>query len=204
MTRLPALLFQPFHTTMRPREDTDTVMRIAVDDIKASPTDLQFVEEVSGLNRTLADGGEADYHLPVALQVHLTHFRSGEDLIFSGTVQGELVGTCSRCVEEYTSPIHREFSVTLSPQLRATPREVELSADELSAGFYSEEHIDLSALVHEEMLLALPSQPLCRENCRGLCAQCGTNLNVDSCACRPLWRDPRLAVLSTLRLSSQR
>ena len=201
---MPALLFQWVHTTMRPREDADTAMRIAVDDIKASPTDLQFVEEVSELNRTLAGSSEAEYHLPVSLQVHLTHFRSGEELIFSGTVQGELVGTCSRCVEEYTSPIKRKFSVTLSPQFRATQREVELSADELSAGFYSEEHVDLSALVHEETLLALPSQPLCRENCRGLCAQCGTNLNVESCACRPLWRDPRLAVLSTLRLPSQR
>jgi uncharacterized protein len=179
-------------------------MRIAVDDIHTSPVDIQFVEEVSELNRILADSSEAKYSLPVPLQVHLTHFRSGEDLIFSGTVQGELVGICSRCVEEYTSPIEREFSVILSPQLGATHREVELSAEELSAGFYSEEHIDLSALIHEETLLALPSQPLCRENCRGLCAQCGTNLNAESCACRPLWRDPRLAVLSTLRLPSQR
>jgi uncharacterized protein len=179
-------------------------MRIAVDDIKTSPTELQFVEEVTELNRTLADSGEAEYHLPVPLQVSLRHFRSGEDLIFSGTVQGEVVGTCSRCVEEYTSPIHREFSVTLSPQFDARHREVELNADELSAGFYSEEHIDLSALVLEETLLALPSQPLCRENCRGLCSQCGTNLNVESCTCRPQWRDPRLAVLATLRLSSQR
>jgi uncharacterized protein len=179
-------------------------MRIAVDDIHTSPADIQFVEEVGELNRTLADSSEAKYSLPVPLQVHLTHFRSGEDLIFSGTVQGEFVGICSRCVEEYTSPIEREFLITLSPQLGATHREVELCAEELSAGFYSEEHIDLSALIHEETLLALPSQPLCRENCRGLCAQCGTNLNTESCACRPLWRDPRLAVLSTLRLPSQR
>ncbi|MSQ47998.1 MAG: DUF177 domain-containing protein [Deltaproteobacteria bacterium] len=179
-------------------------MRIAVDDIKAAPTELQFVEEVSELNRTLAGRSEAEYHLPVSLRVSLAHFRSGEDLILSGTIQGEFVGTCSRCVEEYTSPIQRAFSVTLSPQFQTTHREVELSVDELSAGFYSEAHIDLSALVGEETLLALPSQPLCRENCRGLCGQCGTNLNVESCACRPLWRDPRLAVLSTLRLPSQR
>jgi uncharacterized protein len=179
-------------------------MRIAVDDIHSSPADIQFVEEVSELNRTLAGSSEAKYFLPAPLQVHLTHFRSGEDLIFSGTVQGELVGICSRCVEEYTSPIEREFSVTLSPRLGTTHREVELNVEELSAGFYSEEHIDLSALIHEEILLALPSQPLCRENCRGLCAQCGTNLNAESCSCRPLWRDPRLAVLSTLRLPSQR
>lgn len=189
---------------MRSRWDADTTMKIAVDDIKSSSSELQFVEEVSDLNRTLAERNEAEYRLPTPLRVQLFHFRSGADLIFSGTIQGEFVGTCSRCVEEYTASIQREFSVTLSPQFRAPQREIELSADELSAGFYSEEHIDLSALVDEETLLALPSQPLCQPNCRGLCGQCGTNLNVESCACRPLWRDPRLAVLSTLRLPSQR
>ncbi len=189
---------------MRPRWDADMVMKIAVDDIKSSPTELQFVEEVSDLNRILAERNEAEYRLPTPLRVQLLHFRSGADLIFSGTIEGEFVGDCSRCVEEYTASIQREFSVTLSPQFRAPQREIELSADELSAGFYSEQHIDLSALVDEETLLALPSQPLCQPNCRGLCGQCGTNLNVESCACRPLWRDPRLAILSTLRLPSQR
>jgi uncharacterized protein len=187
---------------MRPRQDDNENMRLSVDDIKTSPTETHFVEDVAELNRTLAEGSENNYRLPGPLQVDLTYFRSGEDLLLSGTIHGELVGECSRCLEEYAVSINREFSVVLSPQ-RTMQREVELRADELSADFYSEEHIDLSALVHEETILALPSRPLCREDCRGLCSQCGTNLNVESCSCRPLWRDPRLAVLSTLRLPSQ-
>ena len=187
---------------MRPRRDDDGNMKLSVDDIKTSPAEVHFAEDVAELNLTLSEGSETDYRLPGPLQVNLTHFRSGKDLLLSGTIHGELIGACSRCLEEYAVPIDRKFSVVLSPQ-RTMQREVELSADELSADFYKEEYIDLSALVREETILALPSRPLCREDCRGLCSQCGINLNLESCSCRPLWRDPRLAVLSTLRLPSQ-
>src|SRR5215468_5701434 len=101
---------------MRPRRDDDGNMKLSVDDIKTSPTEVHFVEEVTELNRTLTEGSEHTYRLPGPLQVHLTHFRSGEDLLLSGTIHGELVGACSRCLEEHMLPINREFSVVLSPQ----------------------------------------------------------------------------------------
>ena len=178
-------------------------MKIPVDDIKPSPTELQFAEEGEELNRLLSQDGEAGYRVTRPLQISTVHLRSGDELLFSGTIQGELIGQCARCAEEYPLPLTRAFSVILKPQ-RTLDRELELNHDELEASFYSGELIDLSALAREQTLLALPSQPLCREDCRGLCAQCGVNLNLESCTCQPAWRDPRLAVLSTLRLSSSR
>ena len=178
-------------------------MKIPVDDIKTSPTEVHFAEEVEELNRLLIQDGDAGYRLTRPLQISAIHMRSGEELLFSGTIRGELIGQCARCLEEYPLPLAREFSVILTPQ-RNLGRELELNHEELEASFYSEEMIDLSALVREQTLLALPSQPLCREDCHGLCAQCGVNLNLESCTCQPAWRDPRLAVLATLRLSSSR
>jgi len=178
-------------------------VKIPVDDIKTFPSEIHFTEEVDELNRLLAEDSDAEYRLTVPLQVNVTHLRSGEELLFSGTIRGELIGQCARCLEEYPLTLEREFSVILSPQ-RALGRERELSHEELSASFYSGDMIDLSALMREETLLALPSRPLCREECRGLCAQCGTNLNLETCSCQPAWRDPRLAILSTLRVSSPR
>ena len=178
-------------------------MKIPVDDIKTFPSEVQFAEEVEELNRLLIQDGEAGYHLTRPLQISTVHVRSGDELLFSGTIRGELIGQCARCVEEYPLPLARQFSVILKPQ-RTLGRELELNHEELEASFYSGEMIDLSALVREQTLLALPSQPLCREDCRGLCAQCGANLNLESCTCQPAWRDPRLAILSTLRLSPSR
>lgn len=176
-------------------------MRIAIEDIKSIPTEVHFVEEAKELNHLLGQNGEADYRLTTPLRIHLTHVRSGDDLLFSGTIRGDAVGQCGRCLEEYPLSLTREFSVVLTPR-PPVGRETELSYDELSASFYSEEMIDVSALVYEQTLLALPIPPLCRDDCKGLCPQCGVDRNVETCDCRPDWTDPRLAVLSSLRASS--
>ncbi|MGH7963270.1 MAG: YceD family protein [Candidatus Binatia bacterium] len=178
-------------------------MKLLIEDITTSPTEIEFVEGAQEVNRLLAPGDEAEYRLTTPLQVQITHQRSGEDLLFSGALHGELVGRCARCLEEYPLTCAYGFSVVLTPQ-RIVGREIELSRADLSASFYSGETIDLSALIQEQLLLALPSQPLCHEDCRGLCAQCGANLNVDPCECQPTWKDPRLDILSTLRLAPSR
>ncbi|MBI3302522.1 MAG: DUF177 domain-containing protein [Deltaproteobacteria bacterium] len=178
-------------------------MRIPIEDIKTFATEVHFAEEAQELNRILSQDGAAEYRLVTPLQVSVTHMRSGEDLLFSGTIHGELTGQCARCLEEYPFALAREFSLVLTPQ-RALGREMGLSPEELSASFYSGETIDVSALVQEQTLLALPSQPLCDEACKGLCPQCGANLNLMPCECRPAWKDPRLAILSTLRVPSPR
>lgn len=179
-------------------------MRIATEDIKPVLTEVRFSEEVSDFNRLLEEEGEVDYRLAAPLQVVLTHLRSGEDLLFNGEIQSELVGQCGRCLEEYPFSLTREFAVVLTPRPPMGSREAELSYDELSASFYSGDMIDVSALVHEQTLLALPTPPLCREDCKGLCPQCGTNRNVEVCSCQSAWTDPRLALLSSLRVSTPR
>jgi len=175
-------------------------VRIATEDIKNFPSEIHFAEGVQELNRVLSQAGEAEYRLVAPLQVEVTHVRSGGELLFSGTIRGELIGQCARCVEEYPLTLTREFSVVLTPQSHLG-RETELSYDELSASFYSGDVIDVSALIQEQTLLALPSQPLCNEACKGLCSQCGANLNVMTCGCQSTWKDPRFAILSTLRIA---
>jgi uncharacterized protein len=53
-------------------------------------------------------------------------------------------------------------------------------------------------MLREQFQLTLPMKPLCAQACRGLCPQCGTNLNRSQCACKPVWVDPRLAALEGL------
>ena len=79
----------------------------------------------------------------------------------------------------------------------------EISEDDLTTAFYAEDQIDLGQLVMEQFHLALPMKPLCSEACRGLCPQCGTNLNTGSCECDSRWEDPRLAALKALKDSKK-
>jgi uncharacterized protein len=102
------------------------------------------------------------------------------------TIEGEIFTTlfleCGRCLSEFTQPlkvaIHSQF---LSDGEGQT--EDESYDGSLEIHFYSGETIDLESLIRENVILALPFRPLCRESCLGLCNRCGSNLNNGPCGC---------------------
>ena len=81
----------------------------------------------------------------------------------------------------------------------ATDAEREVGEEDLEVSYYRDDQVDLNELMREQFYLALPMKPLCVDSCRGLCPQCGTNLNTGTCDCAPVWEDPRLAPLKNLR-----
>jgi uncharacterized protein len=76
--------------------------------------------------------------------------------------------------------------------------EREVTEDDLTTAFYREGTLDVIDLLREQFQLALPMKPLCAEACRGLCPDCGANLNLARCDCTPKWEDLRLAPLKGL------
>ena len=80
----------------------------------------------------------------------------------------------------------------------ADGEEREIGEDDLTTAYYRDGLLDIVELLREQFQLALPMKPLCSAACRGLCAQCGTNLNRTECVCGPAWEDPRLAPLKSL------
>src|SRR5215510_3655319 len=75
-------------------------MKIALDDIKASPKQLSYIEDVAELNDRLGRGVQ-DYRVTRGLEVAVEYYRAGLDLFFSGSLHGEVHGTCARCLEDY-------------------------------------------------------------------------------------------------------
>jgi uncharacterized protein len=86
----------------------------------------------------------------------------------------------------------------MSADLNQGEGEREVADDDLSTAYFHDNAIDLEDLMREQFLLALPMKPLCSDACKGLCPQCGANLNTNPCNCNPSWVDPRLKVLSDL------
>ncbi len=123
-------------------------------------------------------------------------------------VEGKLrtvVGlTCSRCLAEFDETLASHFRVTYTRQLPEVDDQAadgrELTAEEMGLVPFEGEDIDLRGTLQEQIILALPMQPICRSDCRGLCAGCGANLNQGACACPSETVDPRLAVLNQLKL----
>ena len=174
-------------------------MKIPLQDILAVPTELDYAEPVEGLNASLHKGGTQDFEFVEPLDVHVEFYRARLDLFFDGTVQGMAAATCARCLERRPYELDQDFSIILTPETRLKG-EIELAPGDLTQSFYSGTEIDLTPLVYEQVLLALPTRPLCAEECRGLCPQCGVNLNTGQCACTTDSGDPRLAVLRSLKI----
>jgi len=144
--------------------------------------------------------GEA-YRVIEPVQVDVQIQKDKERFRLAGTVRTRLELSCSRCLEPFTLPIDSAFDLQYLPmeadEGHADDREV--GDEDLDASVYRDDQIDLNELLREQIYLALPMKPLCRDDCAGLCPQCGTNRNTGTCACAPQWEDPRLAPLKRLK-----
>lgn len=148
------------------------------------------------------DALAADDAFRVAEPVHLAFemFKDKQQFRLVGRVRTTLELGCSRCLEEFPVPVDAPFDLRYHPREQNTGEgEREIEEDDLSTAFYENDAIDLGQLMREQFYLALPMKPLCSDDCRGLCPQCGTNLNRGRCDCRPGWEDPRFATLRALK-----
>ena len=116
-----------------------------------------------------------------------------------GHVAVEMQAECDRCLEPARFPLDSDFELYYSPVANGyqekTSVEVALEAGEAEMGFYEGEGLELNDVLREYVLLALPMQRLCSENCRGICPVCGQNRNQMECACRAAQMDDRWAAL---------
>lgn len=99
--------------------------------------------------------------------------RTPQGLLLDANFEGTVVGQCVRCLEDFPQKITTEFQELFAYHSRHTT-DAELFVPE--DGF-----IDLSPLVYENILLAFPIKALCRPDCKGLCIECGINLNFATC-----------------------
>ncbi|MEW5980942.1 MAG: DUF177 domain-containing protein [Acidobacteriota bacterium] len=128
----------------------------------------------------------------LAFDIH----KDGQQFRLVGRVAGALGLACSRCLEEYELEVDERFDVVCLPASEnAGEGEREIEEDDLTTAYYRDQTIDLGQLVVEQFYLAVPMKPLCRDDCRGLCPECGINLNSGACSCAHRWVDPRLAGL---------
>jgi uncharacterized protein len=117
----------------------------------------------------------------------------------TGQLKTRLELECSRCVEPFDIPIAAAFDLRYVPQSQNQGEgEHEIGEEDLATAYYREGMLDITDLLREQFQLVLPMKPLCNEDCRGLCAVCGANLNRVECGHSPQWDDPRLAPLKAL------
>jgi len=125
--------------------------------------------------------------------------RIRENIYLEGRLATMVTLACSRCLEEAVLPVTGAFSYTFSPAGEPRPEEMELSADDMDIVYYDDELIDLDPIIYEQIVMNIPMKVLCSDACRGLCPNCGINLNRESCQCRDQRIDERFAILKKLK-----
>lgn len=129
---------------------------------------------------------------------HVRMRRTNQGLLVDGWVELTLELSCNRCLKTFEQPMHVDFEEQFYPTvdvISGMPLEP-FDEDEI---FPIDAHheVDLTEAVRQNVLLALPMVTICQEDCRGLCPQCGQDLNLGSCGCKPEV-DERLSVLKQL------
>jgi uncharacterized protein len=146
-------------------------------------------------------GEEADaYRIVAPVRVEMDIHKDKDRFRLEGTARTVLELTCSRCLEPYQMPVDAAFDLRYLPASEATgDEERQVDEEDLDTSVYRDDQIDLNEVLREQFYLALPMKPLCRDDCAGLCPQCGTNRNTGACSCVTEPEDPRLAPLKGLK-----
>ena len=133
----------------------------------------------------------------------------GENVYLEGSSEVDLEVECSRCVARYRHALRETFRLVLEPVGEREPPDPEGAealkrdglclSDDLELGWYRGAEIDMEPFLAEVVALAMPVQPLCRDDCAGLCPECGANRNEAACGCSELKPNSPFAVLASLR-----
>lgn len=141
---------------------------------------------------------DADLKVIGPLNGHVRMRRINQGLLVDGWVDLTLELSCSRCLKEFEQPLHVTFEEVFYPTVDVITGIHLPPFDEEEIFPIDERHlVDLTEAIRQEVLLAIPMVPLCREDCPGLCSQCGHDLSLGPCECKPEV-DTRLSVLGKL------
>jgi uncharacterized protein len=179
-------------------------LKIQVSLIPEEGQQIQHTLDGDWYGEYLQKGGRIDFRIHPA-SVAVTIHKILETVTLDISVETALDLDCGRCLEPFTLPVQSGFGYTLIParEEEEEDQETDLADEDISFGYYQDDRIDLDSLVYEQIMLQIPIKPLCAEDCRGLCGQCGASLNTASCECRPGAVDSRLEALKKFTIKKQ-
>lgn len=154
-------------------------IRIQIPKELFTPAECKHYEEEANLGFLTSGPDLYEFAEPLRWEADITN--TGDALLVTGTVEGMATGSCSRCLEGVTFPVTGEIEgYFLVSAEAAAPEDME---DDEFEYLPEDKTIDMAPLIHAALLLEMPRILLCDEECKGLCPQCGANLNEGPCGC---------------------
>lgn len=132
-----------------------------------------------------------DYNILEPLKGKFFVQPADEGVLVRGKITGKAAIPCNRCLDQAIVDVNADFS----EYEEIPPETKDIDQHGLIVYQMHSPMLNLDAVAWEQFQLALPVQPLCKEDCKGLCPECGINLNNEQCKCENNTGDPRMAAL---------
>lgn len=163
---------------------------------------------------------------PRPAKIHFNLRKVDEVIVVSGDMKTHVNLLCSRCAAAFQLPLDEHFTALYCKdkemagisyldkngnprgQNKSYARHAQSDSDDngateaandLEITYIAEEHLDLSAVLMEQVQLRIPFQPLCREDCKGICSNCGADWNLGRCACAKIMNKNPFSVLKNFK-----
>ena len=161
-------------------------MLIPLDHIQEKPLELNGKETVEcfPVLEEIQAAGDCIFIAPITYA--LVAAREYDHIRVTGTLSTTVRLQCSRCLTDYEAPLVSSFTIIYrrSDEAKAAcEEETELSSDDLVSSTFKGDEIDMTHEIEEQVAMSVPLKPLCNEGCRGLCPDCGADLNKVACRC---------------------
>lgn len=169
-------------------------MRIELENLEGGKGDFAHVYQPDELN-------------PVDERVRLTEPATvtgrvrlnGREVLVNGHIDTRTQVECDRCLQQVDVPVSADFTLEyITGSDYEASEAAELTEAEMAVSVFDGDTIDLDEIVKEQILLAVPTRMLCREDCKGICPECGIDKNTGECQCVTNDIDPRWAALRDL------
>ena len=174
---------------------------LVVEIAKIPEEGLAFAAEIAPETLSLPQEDAVTVQAPVELRGLFT--KVAQQVYFHGSLHGVVTVPCSRCLETVASPVVTEVGAVFFPSaspVAAAEEGQQGVTDELDVYEHNGMVLDLRPLVRDQVVLSFPVQPLCRDDCAGLCQVCGINRNERPCTCQVEREDSPFAVLKQLNI----
>jgi DUF177 domain-containing protein len=164
-----------------------SVMKILIPDIPKEGIDVEIQETLT------SDSAVFTVHGRLRVQ------KAASEVMVEGNLKAEVELQCSRCLKKFRGDMSIPVDVVYHPvdELKGDDHH-EIASEDLDLDFYIGDELDIDRLLKEQVALNIPMKPLCNDFCKGLCPNCGTDLNEDTCSCSLKITDSRFQELKKL------
>jgi uncharacterized protein len=170
-------------------------MRIELENLEGGKGDFAHVYNPDELN-PVDEGVKLTAPATVNGRIRL----AGNEVFVNGHVDTRTQVECDRCLKMIELPVNADFELEYITGTEYESSEVaELTEAEMSVSVFDGHALDVDEIVKEQILLAVPTRMLCREDCKGICPECGVDRNTGECNCETKEIDPRWAALKNLK-----